>query len=80
MQDRLEVEFRGVYAIEQESWLVFPRISYHVRDDLRVRLGYLAIGGATDSLLGEFRRNDELVLQASYNCLKGLAADQPRRF
>jgi hypothetical protein len=67
LADRLELEVRGTYAIEREAWFVFPRASYLVRDDLRVRLGYLAIGGPRASLLGQFRDNDEVVFQARYS-------------
>lgn len=66
-QDRLELEVRSVYAIERESWFVFPRVSYAVSDSLRLRLGYLAVGGPTNSLIGQFHHNDELVLQARYS-------------
>jgi hypothetical protein len=65
--DRLEFEVRGVYGIERESWLLFPRVSYRVRDDLRLRLGYLAIGGPQASAIGQFRANDEVVMQARYS-------------
>ena len=67
LADRLELEVRGTYAIEREAWYVFPRASYLVRDDFRVRLGYLAIGGPRASLIGQFRDNDEFVMQARYS-------------
>jgi hypothetical protein len=67
LDDRLELEFRSVYQIEKGAWFVMPRISYLVRDDFRVRLAYLAIGGPRDSLIGQFRANDEVVFQARYS-------------
>jgi hypothetical protein len=67
LADRLELEARGTYAIERGAWFLFPRVSYAVRDDLRVRVGYLAVGGPRDSLLGQFGRNDEFVFQARYS-------------
>jgi len=67
LAERLELEVKGTYAIERQAWFVFPRASYLVTDDLRVRLGYLAIGGPRASLLGQFRKNDEVVLQARYS-------------
>lgn len=67
LSERLELEVRGVYAFERQAWYVFPRASYLVRDDLRVRLGYLAIGGPRGSLIGQFRDNDEVVLQARWS-------------
>jgi hypothetical protein len=67
LAERLELEVRGVYALERQAWYVFPRASYRVTDDLRLRLGYLALGGPRASLLGQFRGNDEFVLQARYS-------------
>jgi hypothetical protein len=63
LQDRVEAEFRGVYAIERGGWFAFPRVSWLIRDDLRLRVGYLAIGGSQNSLFGQFGNNDELVFQ-----------------
>jgi hypothetical protein len=65
--ERLELELRGVYAIEREAWYVFPRVSYSLRDDLRLRVGYLALGGPRASLIGQFRDNDEVVFQARWS-------------
>jgi len=67
LRDRLELEVRTNYAIERGAWFAFPRASYLVTDDLRVRLGYLAIGGTRKSLIGQFHDNDEVVLQARYS-------------
>jgi hypothetical protein len=58
---------RGVYQAERGGWFVMPRISYLVRDDFRVRLAYLAIGGSRNSLIGQFHANDEVVFQARYS-------------
>ena len=63
LQDRVEVELRGVYAVERGGWFAFPRVSWLIRDDLRLRVGYLAIGGPRTSLFGQFGNNDELVFQ-----------------
>ena len=65
--ERMEAEVRGVWAFERQAWFVFPRLSYRVRDDLRLRVGYLAIGGPRLSLIGQFRNNDEFVLDARYS-------------
>jgi hypothetical protein len=65
--ERLELEVRGTYAIEREAWFVFPRLSYVVRDDLRLRVGYLALGGPRRSLIGQFRENDEVVFQGRWS-------------
>ncbi len=62
--DRLEVEVRGLWEIERGALYVFPRVSYQVLDNLWVRAGYLALAGVRDSVLGQFRDNDEVVFQA----------------
>jgi hypothetical protein len=66
MAERLELELRGLYAVSRDYWFLYPRASYLVRDDLRVRVGYLAIGGPQESILGQFRQNDEFVFQVRY--------------
>jgi hypothetical protein len=35
-------------------------------NDLRVRLGYLAVGGSRNSLIGEFGNDDEVVMRMRY--------------
>jgi hypothetical protein len=67
MSDRLELEVRSVYAVDRDWWFAFPRVSYLIRDNFRVRVGYLAIGGARQSLIGQFRDNDEVVFQARWS-------------
>jgi hypothetical protein len=67
LAERLELEMRAVYTVDLGGWFVFPRVSYLVRDDLRLRLGYLAVGGPRSSLLGQFHDNDEVVFQARWS-------------
>jgi hypothetical protein len=64
LDDRLELEVRGLWEIERGSLYVFPRVSYALRDDLWLRAGYLVLTGTRDSVLGQFRANDEVVFQA----------------
>jgi hypothetical protein len=66
-QDTLELEVRGVYAFERAAWFLYPRVSYRYGDHLRVRAGYLAIGGPLASMIGQFHENDEVVLEARYS-------------
>lgn len=67
LQDTLEVELRGVYAFERAAWFAYPRISYRYGDNWRFRLGYLAIGGPTASMIGQFHDNDEVTFEARYS-------------
>ena len=64
VNDRLEIETRSLWEIERGALYLFPRVSYQVRDNLWVRAGYLFLAGVRDSVLGEFRDNDEVVFQA----------------
>jgi hypothetical protein len=66
LADTLELELRGVYAIERAAWFVYPRATYRLGDHWRFRLGYLAPGGPLDSYIGQFHRNDEFTLEARY--------------
>ncbi|MGH7894975.1 MAG: hypothetical protein ACREQL_09910, partial [Candidatus Binatia bacterium] len=67
LQDTLEAEVRGVYAFERRAWFVFPRITYRLGDNWRLRTGYLGIGGPLDSYIGQFHANDEFVFEARYS-------------
>jgi hypothetical protein len=66
-QDRFELDLRSAYTFETGSWLVLPRLAYAVTDSLRVRLGYLALGGSRNSLIGQYKRNDEVILDARFS-------------
>jgi hypothetical protein len=61
LADRLTTEVQAFWAMERDSWFVRPEVSYLVLDDLRVGVGYLAIGGPADSLIGQFAHNDEVL-------------------
>ena len=65
--ERIELELRTVWAIEKGAWVAFPRVSWLVRDDLRLRVGYLAIGGPKRSVYGQYKGNDEVVFQARWS-------------
>jgi hypothetical protein len=65
-QDTLELEARGLYAIEPGAWLLYPRATYRLTDRVRLRFGYLAIAGPLFTYLGQFHRNDQFVLEARY--------------
>ena len=66
LQDALELEIRGLYEFERDAWFVMPRVSYRLGDHWRFRFGYLAIGGPSDSLLGQYHANDEFLLESKY--------------
>ncbi|MBI2963703.1 MAG: hypothetical protein HYY35_08105 [Deltaproteobacteria bacterium] len=59
LDDRLKAELVGLYAMQDVAGLAHPRLTYSVNDHLDVRIGYLAIEGREDSLVGQYQRNDE---------------------
>jgi len=64
--DRVELEVRGMYLVERGGFLLYPRATYRIRDDVRLRLGYLSVGGPSASYIGQFHDNDEVVMEARY--------------
>jgi hypothetical protein len=66
LDDTLELELRGIYAVERAAWLAHPRVTYRMGDHWRFRLGYLAPGGPLASYIGQYHRNDEFTLEARY--------------
>jgi hypothetical protein len=67
IDDRLTTEMRFLWAIERGSWFAQPAIFYEPRDDVRVGVGYLAIGGTPKSLIGQFQGNDQVYLEARWS-------------
>jgi len=63
VNDRLEVEVRGLWEIERGALYLFPRVSYQVLENLWLRAGYLVLAGPRGSVLGQFRDNDQVVFQ-----------------
>ena len=65
--ERLEFDGRAYLAVGNADWFVMPRLGWRIRDDLRVRVGYLAIGGPRRSLVGQFGENDEVLFDARWS-------------
>lgn len=67
LDERVEIEVRTIYAIEAGGWFALPRVSWVPRDNLRLRIGYLAVGGHAESLFGQFKANDEVLFEARWS-------------
>ena len=67
MADRLTTEVQVFWAAERGSWFTRPEVSYLVRDDLRLGVAYLAVGGPATSLIGQFKRNDEVLFLSRWS-------------
>ena len=60
--ERLQLEVRSLYALEQGAWFVLPRVTYQLPyGGVQAQIGYLAIGGSRNSLIGQYGKNDEVV-------------------
>jgi hypothetical protein len=66
LDERVVLDVRGLYAVERGGWFVFPQATCRLGEALGIRVGYLAIGGSRASVIGQFKENDEVILQARY--------------
>jgi len=66
-QERVELELRGVHCFESGGWFWLPRVAYVPRDDLRLRVGFLAIAGDKNSMIGQFKDNDQVVFDVRWS-------------
>lgn len=67
LDDRLQAELRGVYAMQDVAGLAHPRLTYTLNDHVDVRVGLLLIAGHERSLLGQFARNDEAYMRLRFS-------------
>ena len=66
LSDRAEAELIGLYGLQSVYGVAQPRFTYDVTDHLEVRVGYLVIAGHEESLVGQFRGNDEAYVRVRY--------------
>jgi hypothetical protein len=64
LDDRLTAELKGLYGMQGVYGIAHPRLTYSVNDHLDVRIGYLAIEGHENSLIGQYKHNDEAYVRA----------------
>jgi hypothetical protein len=67
LQNTMEFNFRVAYDIEFQDFLIKPSLKYSFTNDIQGTIGALIIDGKyDDSLLGQYRENDEIY--ASLRC------------
>lgn len=66
LDDRLQAELRGVYAMQDVAGLAHPRLAYALSDHLDARVGLLLIAGRERSLLGQYARNDQAYVRLRF--------------
>lgn len=59
LHDDLSVQLIAVQGLESGYTLLMPRITYRFWERLEARVGYLFISGRSQSLVGQFKDNDE---------------------
>jgi hypothetical protein len=64
LDDRLTAELKALYGMQGVYGLAHPRLTYTVNDHLDVRIGYVTIQGHKDSIVGQYKRNDEAYVRA----------------
>jgi len=65
--ERAEGRITALYGIEGRYLVALSHLSYALRDDVELKIGYLAIGGSRQSLLGQFAANDEVFVRLRYS-------------
>ncbi|GIW45828.1 MAG: hypothetical protein KatS3mg077_3110 [Candidatus Binatia bacterium] len=59
LSERLQANFLGGYGIDSSYTFTRPRLRYRWNDWLWSEVGYLFIAGRRQSVIGQYRRNDE---------------------
>jgi hypothetical protein len=64
LDDRLTAELKALYGMQGVYGVAHPRLTYRVNDHLDVRIGYVTIEGHEDSIVGQYKHNDEAYVRA----------------
>ena len=64
--DTLTAQVVAIQALESSYTLLMPRITYRFWDRFEARAGYLFIAGRQNSLVGQYKNNDEAFFWLRY--------------
>jgi hypothetical protein len=64
---RWEVGLQGIYYFTDKSWHANPELTHSPVSALDISLGLHLLQGARDTILGQFRNNDQLYLRVKYH-------------
>jgi hypothetical protein len=67
LSDRLQMQLVSVHAIESDYTMLRPTLLYGVTDRVNAQVGYLFIAGRANSLIGQYKRNDEGFVRFEYS-------------
>jgi hypothetical protein len=66
LHDDLTVQLIGMQGFESGYTMLMPRIDYRFWDHFDARLGYLFIAGSQNSVVGQYKDNDEVFFWLRY--------------
>ena len=67
LADDLQTQLIGIYDIESDYTILLPRVTYRITDAVDVRVGYLFIAGRSESIGGQYKKNDEAFFRLRYS-------------
>jgi hypothetical protein len=68
LQNNLEINLGGAYDVEYQDIMLKPSIKYNFTNDLQGIIGILIIDSRhDDSMLGQYRNNDEVFVKLKYS-------------
>jgi hypothetical protein len=67
LDDRLHAEIQGLYGLQGVYGVAHPRLTYDLADSMDLRVGYVWIAGHFESIVGQYRDNDQAYVRFRYS-------------
>ena len=67
LDERLEAELLAAYGMQGVYGLAHPRLTYDLTDFVDVRVGFLLVEGHEESMLGQYKRNDQAYVRIRFS-------------
>jgi hypothetical protein len=67
LDERLEAELLAAYGMQGVYGLAHPRLTYDLTDFVDVRVGFLLVEGHEESMLGQYKRNDQAYVRICFS-------------
>jgi hypothetical protein len=65
--DRLDMELVTMQGLAKGYTMSISRFTYELTDNLRIRFGYLLLAGSRQTIIGQYKDNDEGFVQLRYS-------------
>ena len=66
-EDKIKIDFICFYEIENEDYLIVPKIEYSISDSLSFSSGVNIFEGKKDTMLGQYDNNDAVFVNMKYS-------------